>query len=144
MQPRRPRIAYRRPVRLSPIAGGDSLSGMAADLSSGGMFVEGNWQLPVGTQVDVKLESKWRDLPLARARVAWQSQPEHPTGQGVGLEFVQFALPRAEEVLRQHIGPLPAAPPQPAADPAPKGRLSWLWDALRALVALLRRTVRAA
>lgn len=133
MQPRSRRMQYQRPICLVPEGALKPVRVSASDLSSGGMLVRGDLDVTIGTAVQVKLETRLRDLPLATARVVWSSRSGTDGEAQVGLQFTDFAHPRTCEMLQSHLEPRPPAekPVREAPKVAAPPDLG-LWAAVRA------------
>lgn len=106
-------------------------AGRTRDLSLGGLYVETNASLPLGSKVAVRLKIRGRAYSID-AEVVWMLLPDGAEVGGIGLRF--FELPvearRAMErfialrpPLAFDVGAPSAAPPprMPSAPPTPRG-----------------------
>lgn len=89
-----PRIPVRMVLRCGP-APLDLRSGCALDLSAGGLFVETNKLLPVGTVIHIELPlPDLEQLQQIQGRVAWVNHPEWvkkpKLPAGMGIQFLSL------------------------------------------------------
>ena len=129
---RPPRVRYRVPVAVLCSEAHVRLTGNSHNLSEGGMFVESQRLLPVGTSVRLGLALARHSVELF-GQVAWSRSGAVEDGRGMGIRFVAVR-PETGALLRDVVGarvasvrqrrasrrlslPLPAQP-EPEAEPA--------------------------
>ena len=88
-QRRFPRLEFREPVAFQTKDASNFGGCLPLDLSEGGMRINFEEFLPVGTQLNVQVKLDSRTIVDLAGRVAWVAHTPHSDWYQMGLEFVE-------------------------------------------------------
>ncbi len=87
------RMKVETPVNVLIATGGQSIKGVCKDLSGGGMLIEINTALPVGTETEVEIASEHGHSPILKAKTRVSRVEAQPNSQEkpcvVGMEIIE-------------------------------------------------------
>lgn len=87
------RMKINAPAAITLVANGVSLTGLCSDLSGGGMLIEIDEVLPVGTETEITISSAHGHSPMLKARATVMRIISQPDANGqpcrLGMEIVE-------------------------------------------------------
>lgn len=120
---RRKHARLKLEIEVDVTSGHNFFSGRTRDASEGGLFVQTDLELPIGSKVQLVIRLPGSLGIEADAEVAWALSDEHGVVQGIGVKFLALA-PRTLEVIKRFMSartPMLFDTEEAVEEPAPEG-----------------------